>query len=188
MNSQAVTPPDRIISSVAKYYQEIQFAENVLDLGIDDLIVLIYGEKIDLGNVASISNEPPAIQRAVCEIARIHNEKISLRDTAREVKSTWLSQEWRPETPFAIDDSKLAAHFADMEKAAKIKAQAMPEVLVVLDQGWVVMDAAVILSSQKQVVQEITCKLLWNGNTNGKRLSLDDALVRAREALSADDE
>ena len=188
MNSQANIPPERIISSVARYYQEIQFAKNVLESGIDDLIVLMYGEKIDLENVASISSEPPAIQRAVCEIARIHNEKTSLRSTACEVKKTWSSQGWESQIPFFMDDSKLAAHFADMEKAAKIKAQAMPEVLVMLDQGWVVMDAAVNLSSQKQVVQEITCKLLWNGNTNGRRLSLDDALVRAREALSADDE
>ena len=188
MSNQTISPPERIVSSVADYYQEVQFAANVLDSGINDLIVLIYGEKINLGNAASISNEPPAIQKAVCEIARIHSEKISLSDTAREVKSRWSSQEWRAKTPFAIDDSKRAAHFADMEKAAEIKAQAMPEVLVVLDQGWVVMDAAVILSSQKQVVQEITCKLLWNGNTNGMRLSLDDALVRAREALSVDEE
>ena len=54
MNSQAVIPPEKTISSVAKYYQEIQFAENVLESGIDDLIVLIYGEKINLGNAASI--------------------------------------------------------------------------------------------------------------------------------------
>lgn len=187
MNTQAVTPPEQIIFSVAKYYQEIQFAENVMKSGIDDLIVLIYGEKINLRNAASISNEPPAIQRAVCEIARIHSERILLRDTACEVINSWSSQERIPKIPFVIDDSKLAAHFADMEKAAEIRAHAMPEVLVVLDQGWVVMDAAVVLSQQMPVVQEITCKLLWNGNTSGRRLSLDDALVRAREALSVND-
>ena len=184
MNSQADTPSERIISSVARYYQEIQFAKSVLESGIEDLIVLIYEEKIDLKNVASISTEPPVIQRAVCEIARIHNEKISLRATASEVWKTWSSQGWESKIPFFIDDSKLAAHFSDMEKAAKIKAQAVPDVLVVLDQGWVVMDAAVILSFEMPRVQEVTCKLLWNGNTSGRRLSLDDALVRAREALS----
>ncbi len=187
MNSQANIPPERIISSVARYYQEIQFAKDVLESGIDELIVLVYGEKIDLENVASISGEPPAIQRAVCEIARIHDERISLRSTACEVKKTWSSQEWEPITPFFIDDSKLAAHFADMKKAAKIKAHAMPEVLVALDQGWVVMDAAVHLSLERRVVQEITCKKLWNGNTDGRQLGLDDALIGAREALSADD-
>ena len=188
MSNQATTPPERITSSVAQYYQEIQFAENVLDSGIADLIVLIYGEKIDLENVAGISNEPPAIQRAVCEIARIHNEEISLRDTASEIIRRWPSQERKSKTPFALDASELAGHFSDMEKAAKIKAHAMPEVLVVLDQGWVVMDEAVILSLQLQVVQEITCKMLWNGNTNGRRLSLDDALAKAREALGSDNE
>lgn len=188
MSDLAAAPPDRVTSSVAQYYQEIQFAESVLDSGIDDLIVLVYGEKIDLENAAGISNESPAIQRSVCEIARIHNEKISLRATASEVRKTWSSQGWESKIPFFIDDSKLAAHFSDMAKAAKIKAQAMPEVLVVLDQGWVVMDAAVILSFEMPRVQEVTCKLLWNGNTNGRRLSLDDALVRAREALSDIDE
>lgn len=187
MNSQTITPPERIITSVAKYYQEIEFAQSVLESGIDDLIVLIYCEKINLENVAGISDEPPAIQRAVCEIARIHNEKISLRSTACEVTKTWSSQEWESKVPFLIDDSKLAEHFADMEKAAKIRAQAMPEVLVVLDQGWVVMDEAVILSFQRPDMQEITCKLLWNGNTNDRQLSLDDALVRAREALSVNE-
>ena len=188
MNGQVNLPPESLISSVAKYYQEIQFANNVLESGIDDLIVLICGEKIGLENVASISNEPPAIQRAVCEIARIHDAKTSLQDTAKMVKEVWSSQEWNPKIPFAIDDSRLAMHFANMDKAAKIKAQALPEVLVVLDQGWVVMDEAVILSLQRQVMQEITCKLLWNGNTNGRQLSLDDALARAREALLTDDE
>ena len=172
---------------MSRYYQEIQFANSVLESGIDDLIVLIYGEHIDLENVASISCEPQAIQRAVCEIARIHDGRISLRSTASMVKETWSSQGWGYSTPFSIDDTKLAAHFADMAKAAEIKAHAMPEVLVVLDQGWVVMDAAVILSSQRQVMQEITCKLLWNGNTDGRQLSLDDALVRAREALSVNE-
>lgn len=184
MNSQAISSPERIITSVAKYYQEIQFAQSVLESGIDDLIVLIYGEKIDLENVAGISDEPPAIQKAVCEFARIHNARISLQDTANEVKESWSSQEWKPSETLAIDDSRLAMHYADMEKAAKVRAQALPEVLVVLDQGWVVMDEAVILSSQRPKMQEITCKLLWNGNTNGRQLSLDDALVRAREALS----
>lgn len=187
MTMQAITPPDRITSSVAQYYREIQFAQSVLDTGIDDLVVLIYSEKIDLENAAGISNEPPAIQRAVCEAARIHNEKISLPDTASEITNVWSSQEHKSKTPFALDASRLARHLSDLQKAAEIKAQAMPDVLVVLDQGWVVMDAAVILSSQPQVVQEITCKMLWNGNTNGRQLSLDDALVRAREVLSVNE-
>ena len=187
MSNQAATPPERVTSSVAQYYQEVQFAEKILNSGIDDLIVLIYGEKIDLENAASISNEPPAIQRAVCEVARIHNQEISLKGTAREVVSTWSSKERRPKSPFALDTSRLAEHFADMKKAAKIRAHAMPEVLVALDQGWVVMDAAVVLSLQMPVVQEITCKLLWNGNTNGRQVSLDNALARAREALDSDD-
>ena len=121
MNTQAVTPPEQIIFSVAKYYQEIQFAENVMKSGIDDLIVLIYGEKINLGNAANISNEPPAIQRAVCEIARIQSEKISLRDTACEVINSWSSQERRGKIPLVIDDSKLAAHLQTWRKPQKLR-------------------------------------------------------------------
>ena len=187
MSNQAITPPERFIFSVANYYQEVQFAGKVLDSGINDLIVLINGEKIYLKNAASICCEPPAIQRAVCEIARIQNEKISLKDTATEVKDAWLSQEWNIKVPFALDHSTLKLHFIDMEKAATIKTQAVPDVLVALDKGWVGMDEAVILSSQQQVVQEFTCKLLWNGNINARQLNLENALAKAREFLGDDD-
>ena len=188
MSNQTISPPERIVSSVADYYQEVQFAANVLDSGINDLIVLIYGEKIRLKNAASICEEPPMIQKAVCEIARIYNEKISLEATARKVKDTWSSQEWNTKVPFAIDPSKLKSHLIDMEKAAKIKERANPGVLVALDQGWVTMSEAVILSSEQSVVQEIACKVMWNGNTGTRRSNLNDALAKTKAILSTVDD
>lgn len=163
---------------VMRYYKQVEFAARIKQCGVPDLIALIYeSNKVSLSDAASICDSPPEMQRAACDIVRCNRELFSLRDSMGALDKARETKEWESLDPFPLDLATTPLFVQDYELAIQIKERAEPDLLVLLDRGWVVLQEILEVCDQHPVIQQEASKRMWIRNARHKTLILADAIA-----------
>ncbi len=197
MNPKLKDHLEATVRSYVGYIQQTQDAADIMNCGVDELVIFLATEdRARLRDAAEICKEPPAIQRAACGLMKAFSHHISLRDVVHEIHEVLklAGTERRLLHPDSLpynslrDVKTVALSVHDLGLARSIKKNGVPEILIVLSDlsGNVTLAQAAKTCNESPEVQRAACELWLMQNRRSQKVGLESCVKDAKNIQAQD--